>query len=196
MVSAAGQLDMRGGHPVIDFVNTVAWRGDDARRIDYLVDYSDVVAWCRQARVLSTAEADELSHAARSEAAAAQRIVARAKRFREALHALWTADAPSAVPTITAEYVSALRHRELRPVHGHFEWVDRRIAIRGPVDRLAFAAVSLITETPFERVKRCDDVACGWLFLDTSHRQNRRWCSAADCGNRDRARRHYERARG
>jgi predicted RNA-binding Zn ribbon-like protein len=196
MVSAAGQLDLRGGHAVIDFVNTVAWRGDDARRIDYLVDYSDVVAWCRHARVLSTAEADELSRAARSETAAAQRIVARAKRFREALHALWTADAPSALPTITAEYASAVRRRELRPIDGRVAWVDRKMTFHGPVDRLAVAAVDLITEIPSDRVKQCDDAACGWLFLDSSHRQNRRWCSAADCGNRDRARRHYERARG
>jgi len=187
---------MRGGHPVIDFVNTVAWRGDDARRIDYLVDYSDLVVWCSHAGVLTTVEADELSRLARSDTAAAQRIVARAKRLREALHSLWTADALSALPTITAEYVSALRHRELRPVDGEVVWVDRSIAVRGPVDRLASAAVGLITEMPPDRVKQCDDAACGWLFLDNSHRQNRRWCSAADCGNRDRARRHYERARG
>ncbi|WP_082946716.1 CGNR zinc finger domain-containing protein [Mycobacterium sp. ACS4054] len=37
------------------------------------------------------------------------------------------------------------------------------------------------------------DDDCGWLFLDTSHRHNRRWCSAADCGNRARVRRFYER---
>jgi predicted RNA-binding Zn ribbon-like protein len=196
VASAAGQLDMRGGHPVIDFVNTVAWRGDDARRIDYLVGYSDVVAWCRHAGVVSTAEAEKLGRAARSDTAAAQRAVAQAKRLREALHGLWTAGAVSALSTITAEYGSALRRRELRPVDGRVVWVERRLTVRGPIDRLACAAVDLITAIPSDRVKQCDDVACGWLFLDTSHRQNRRWCSAADCGNRDRARRHYERARG
>jgi predicted RNA-binding Zn ribbon-like protein len=74
--------------------------------------------------------------------------------------------------------------------------VDRTRSVFTPVDRLAVAAVDLITEIPCDRVKACDDTACGWLFLDSSHRQNRRWCSAADCGNRDRARRHYERVRG
>jgi predicted RNA-binding Zn ribbon-like protein len=74
-------------------------------------------------------------------------------------------------------------------------WVDKAVTMHSPVDRLAAGTVELITEIPLGRVKRCDDAACGWLFLDGSHRQNRRWCSAADCGNRDRARRHYERAR-
>ena len=41
MTSAAAELDLRGGHPVIDFVNTVAWRGEPGRRVDYLAHYSD-----------------------------------------------------------------------------------------------------------------------------------------------------------
>lgn len=194
-MTTAGQLDLRGGHPVIDFVNTVAWRGDDARRVDNLGDYSDLVAWCRHAGVVSATEANDLARAARSDKDAAHRAVVRAKRLREALHALWTDGAAGALTTITAECRIALQHRELRAVGANVEWVDRQQSVFSPVDRLAVAAVDLITQFPSDRVKGCDDTACGWLFLDSSHRQNRRWCSAADCGNRDRARRHYERAR-
>jgi predicted RNA-binding Zn ribbon-like protein len=194
-VTTAGQLDLRGGHPVIDFVNTVAWRGDDARRVDNLGDYSDLVAWCRHAGVVSATEANDLARAARSDKDAAHRAVVRAKRLREALHALWTDGAAGALTTITAECRIALQHRELRAVGANVEWVDRQKSVFSPVDRLAVAAADLITQHPSDRVKACDDAACGWLFLDSSHRQNRRWCSAADCGNRDRARRHYERAR-
>jgi len=89
-----------------------------------------------------------------------------------------------------------LQHKELRAIDSGIEWIDRQPTVFTPVDRLAVAAVDLITQISSDRVKACGDVACGWLFLDSSHRQNRRWCSAADCGNRDRARRHYERARG
>jgi predicted RNA-binding Zn ribbon-like protein len=195
-VTTADQLDLRGGHPVIDLVNTVAWRGDDARRVDNLGDYSDLVAWCRHAGVVSATEASDLMRAMESDRDSAQRAVVRAKRLREALHALWTDGAPSALPTISAEYRNALQHRELRAVDASVEWVDRQWSVLTPVARLVIAAVDLITETPRDRVKTCDDTACGWLFLDSSHRQNRRWCSSADCGNRDRARRHYERARG
>jgi predicted RNA-binding Zn ribbon-like protein len=196
MVSAAGELDLRGGHPVVDFVNTVAWRGDPARRIDHLVAYSDLQAWCRHAAVLSAAEAEALTRAARSDAAAARRAVLRAKRLRESLHELFTGDAPAALAAITEEYVSALRRRGLHRVDDTVAWAEGELTMRSPVDRLAVEAVELITAIPLRRVKRCGDDACGWLFVDGSHRQNRRWCSAADCGNRDRARRHYDRARG
>jgi predicted RNA-binding Zn ribbon-like protein len=42
-------------------------------------------------------------------------------------------------------------------------------------------------------IKQCHDHSCGWLFLDRSHRHDRKWCSAADCDNRARARAHYHR---
>ncbi len=181
---------------MVDFVNTVAWRGDAARRIDHFADYSDVVAWCRHAGVLSASEAAVLTRAATSDTGSAQRALARAKRLREALHLLWTDGAPSSLDAVTAAYASAMRHRPLRPVDDRVAWVDGPLTVRFPIDRLAVAAVDLLTETATDRVKRCHDVACGWLFLDHSHRQNRRWCSAADCGNRYRARRHYARTRG
>ncbi|HEX3288041.1 MAG TPA: CGNR zinc finger domain-containing protein [Mycobacterium sp.] len=196
MVSAAGDLDLRGGHPVIDFVNTVAWRGDAARRLDYLVHYSDVLAWCRHSGVVPTTESPILMRAGDSEPAEARRAVARAKRLREALHAWFAGGSPAGLTTIHAEYVSAVRHRELRPDNDAVAWADREITLYSPIDRLSADAVGLITLVPRGRIKQCGDTSCGWLFLDTSHRQNRRWCSAADCGNRDRARRHYERSRG
>src|SRR5690242_11974064 len=194
-VTAADKLALRGGHAVIDLVNTVAWRGDDSRRVDNLGDYSDLVAWCRHAGVVSATEAADLTRAMRADADTAQRAVARVKRLREALHALWTDSTPATLSTISAEYRTALRHRELRAIDGSITWVDRHYSVHIPVDRLAVAAVDLLTAMPRDRVKACRDAACGWLFLDSSHRRNRRWCSAADCGNRDRARRHYERVR-
>nr|WP_250475193.1 CGNR zinc finger domain-containing protein [Caballeronia sp. GAFFF1] len=39
-------------------------------------------------------------------------------------------------------------------------------------------------------VRECG--ACSWLFLDLSRSKSRRWCSMATCGNRVKARRHYE----
>jgi predicted RNA-binding Zn ribbon-like protein len=192
----AGLLDLRGGHPAIDFVNTVAWRGDAARRIDYLDGYADVVSWCSHAGVVSAGEAEPLLRAMRADETEAHRVLARAKRLRESLHVLWTDGAPAALAAVAEAYMSAVRHREIRLVDDGVAWAERELTMRSPVDRLATDAVDLLTQIPLARVKQCDDADCGWLFLDNSHRRNRRWCSSADCGNRDRARRHYERSRG
>jgi predicted RNA-binding Zn ribbon-like protein len=196
MMSAAGELDLRGGHPALDFVNTVAWRGDSSRRIDYLQRYSDIVAWCRHAAVVSTAEARALQHLARRDGVAAQRALAKTKRFRESSHTLWTGrPSPSVLKVIGQAYGDALSNGELLVVGDHVSWGEQEITLLTPHNRLATSAVQLMTETPLSRVRQCGDAACGWMFVDNSHRQNRRWCSAADCGNRDRARRFYERSR-
>ncbi|MFN6120569.1 MAG: CGNR zinc finger domain-containing protein [Actinomycetes bacterium] len=56
------------------------------------------------------------------------------------------------------------------------------------------SAVDLASEQP-RRVRRCDHEHCVLWFLDTSKSGRRRWCSMDRCGNRAKARRHYERTR-
>jgi len=46
-----------------------------------------------------------------------------------------------------------------------------------------------------DRVRRCANDACILHFYDASHGGRRQWCSMASCGNRAKARRHYERSR-
>jgi predicted RNA-binding Zn ribbon-like protein len=43
------------------------------------------------------------------------------------------------------------------------------------------------------RVRNCGNPECILWFLDTTRSATRRWCSMAACGNRLKARRHYER---
>jgi predicted RNA-binding Zn ribbon-like protein len=45
-------------------------------------------------------------------------------------------------------------------------------------------------------VKECGTENCNWLFLDTSKNRSRRWCDMKECGNREKARRHYHRKKG
>jgi predicted RNA-binding Zn ribbon-like protein len=139
-------------------------------------------------------ESRRLMKQANADEAAARRALLDAKRLRESLHALFTTK--SEAEAIGEAYLAALRNRELAVRGDLLTWVEAELNLRTAAHRITIQAVELLTSTPLSRIKRCNDDACGWLFLDTSHRQNRRWCSAADCGNRDRARRHYERSRG
>ncbi|WP_257985183.1 CGNR zinc finger domain-containing protein [Bacillus sp. T33-2] len=43
-----------------------------------------------------------------------------------------------------------------------------------------------------KKLKACAGGECGWLFVDTSRNKSRRWCSMEDCGNRAKAKRHYQ----
>jgi predicted RNA-binding Zn ribbon-like protein len=53
----------------------------------------------------------------------------------------------------------------------------------------------LLDEHP-DRVRKCANPDCVLWFLDATRSGTRRWCSMAGCGNRLKARRHYERQQG
>ncbi|HUG86040.1 MAG TPA: CGNR zinc finger domain-containing protein, partial [Euzebya sp.] len=56
----------------------------------------------------------------------------------------------------------------------------------------ALDAASLLTSPDaLARLAACGE--CRWLFLDQTRNRSRRWCDPADCGNRTRQRRHYQR---
>jgi predicted RNA-binding Zn ribbon-like protein len=46
-----------------------------------------------------------------------------------------------------------------------------------------------------DRIRRCANHECILHFYDASRNGRRQWCSMAACGNRAKARRHYERTR-
>jgi predicted RNA-binding Zn ribbon-like protein len=45
------------------------------------------------------------------------------------------------------------------------------------------------------RLRPCANTECALFLIDRSRANNARWCSMATCGNRMKARRHYERVR-
>jgi predicted RNA-binding Zn ribbon-like protein len=54
----------------------------------------------------------------------------------------------------------------------------------------AQSALRLINETEKDRLKTC--AQCQWLFIDKSKNRSRMWCDMAVCGNRVKARLHYQ----
>ena len=74
-----------------------------------------------------------------------------------------------------------------------------RLRWRKPVDldlprwQMAASASAVLTSADVERLKQCPGESCGWVFLDESRNQSRRWCDSRECGNRERVRAHYRR---
>jgi predicted RNA-binding Zn ribbon-like protein len=61
---------------------------------------------------------------------------------------------------------------------------------------IVLSAAELMTGVRATKIRQCqDERGCGWLFVDESRLQNRRWCSMGDCGNRAKAHRHYDRTK-
>ena len=53
----------------------------------------------------------------------------------------------------------------------------------------------LATSGEIDRLKMCASEECQWIFFDRSKPGNRRWCSSARCGNRQKTRSYRERRR-
>jgi predicted RNA-binding Zn ribbon-like protein len=53
------------------------------------------------------------------------------------------------------------------------------------------SAADLLISPEIKQLKECP--ACGWLFLDKSKNQSRKWCSMSTCGDISKVTRNYQR---
>lgn len=182
-----------GGHVAVDLLNTVSWRLDPDRRREHLHSYPLLLQWARAVDVLTTAETATLEHDAAEHPAAAAEELSRLLALRENLYA---ALVDSKDPDLlTDTYRRVLATTSLTREDQTWAWLDNGLALSTPGDRLVRRAVDLLRDPLIIHFHQCHDVHCGWVYLDTSPRKDRRWCSSADCGNRNRARRHYAQRR-
>ncbi|KJQ54221.1 CGNR zinc finger domain-containing protein [Microbacterium sp. SA39] len=181
-----------GGHVALDLINTVEWRLSDERREEDLRHYSDAVRWARQLELISADEAESLSSPAAQASPEAEQELTQIIALREALYAaLFTAGGSQPV---VEHYREAIGHADLVRHDDDWMWT-LPVDLSLPRRRIALAAIDLMTRSDLSHLSRCQDAECGWVFLDTSPRSNRRWCVSSDCGNRNRVREYYARAR-
>ncbi len=204
MPAAGPPAPLIGGHAALDLVNTVSWRLDASRRRDNLPDFAALARWCHRAGLLGQDTARELLDAAADHPRTARQARRDASALREHLHALLAplADdggpaapaAPAAVPpSLHALLLDALARSDLTGLPMRWQLVPHQPA---DIPRLlALQALDLLQSPHLDLIRLCGGPGCGWLFLDRTRSHTRRWCSSSDCGNRDRARRHYARHR-
>jgi predicted RNA-binding Zn ribbon-like protein len=112
-----------------------------------------------------------------------------ARQARDALQAVVRGEQPSTVLAPFLEGVSYLPTVSERGV----EWsldapFERASAVR------AVLSWSTLERTKPGRLRPCANTECHLFLLDRSKTNKARWCSMAICGNRMKARRHYQRA--
>lgn len=199
-------FDLCGGHPVLDFVNSLDNRFNSRGCIERLQRYEDLLQFTFQTRLLDSARRAHLVRTVTP--AAGARALREAKVLREALaatlYAVTGGQPPPAndLQTLQRCFHAAERHRELRWQQGAgkqpaltWSWRDERDAAL-PVWALAHAARELLASPEMERARTCEAETCRWLFLDTSKSHTRRWCKMKVCGNRMKARRYQTRHSG
>lgn len=199
-------LDLLGGHPALDFVNTLDWRGRkpaEGGPEETLVSYAALLAWCRRAGILSASTATELERLAANTPVRAAAVCKEAIALREALFHLADASrhgrgAPKAdLAVLNRCLLEYPEGRALAASHGRLVWRSHGdgIDLGSPLGAIARLAADLLVTAEPESIRCCAGLGCGWLFHDTSPNKRRRWCSMEACGNRAKARRHYQRVK-
>lgn len=183
-----------GGDVVVDFLNTVSWRMDPARRREHLTSYGHVIAWMVAAGLLESQEVTSLTALAEKQRQGANEEYELLISLRDDTYdALITGRTPH---VLKYRLIQAHARSDLvRTPDGPWKWTQTDPGLCAPGDRLALELERLLTSDAVTRFHRCEDQHCGWVFLDTSRHHNRRWCVATDCGNRNRVRAHYNRAK-
>jgi predicted RNA-binding Zn ribbon-like protein len=200
------RFDLDGGHPALDFTNTVDWRGTE-REYEWLANPLDLAAWGLRVGLLSHEEAGELAQSAVQNPAQAARALSSARRLREALFRLFKAllereePRPEDLRLFNGQLRRALSRQSMQApdseTHGAYRlgFLDKGDPLQRFLFRLLRQAAELLTTADAHRLKVCSTPECGWLFLDTTKNASRRWCDMASCGNRAKAQRFYRKKR-
>ena len=182
--------------PTLDFCNTRAGWGTAEPR-EYITSYDHLVVWAREAGLVGAPIAATVRRSAEREPAEASRVLERTLTLRDAVYAACTDAADDHAWEMVASRARAAASAAVlvRDAPPGRRWVIPESAgLDLPELELERAAGALLASTDLRTVGRCPGEGCGWLFLDP--RGRRRWCTMAVCGNRARARRHAQRARG
>jgi predicted RNA-binding Zn ribbon-like protein len=184
-VTAEGidDLPLVGGQVALDLVNTVEPRMLTTDGRDHLTSPAALLSWARRTSLLDDAEAAQVAATWQHAPGAAMKDLRASIELREALYRALTALLASRTPDfspLTARWAKAAPQAVLLMTT---QGARLQAAPHIP-DRLAFAAVDLLTELDLTRLRACpiDEGGCGWLFLDHSRNNSRRWCVMADCG--------------
>jgi len=191
------QFKLAGGHPALDFINTVHdWTATEAR--DYLSEFSDAIRFGETTGLLTRADVSRLRY--RTPRLELKRL----RELRGLLRRIFQMRLAGGMPSgedlkrLAADLSESARATRLMATP------DRRSAqflLRREVNaelageallrlRIVEAGVALLVSDAMPRVKSCP--ACGWFFLDLSKNRSRRWCSMDTCGAIAKSRRYYQ----
>jgi predicted RNA-binding Zn ribbon-like protein len=196
------RFDLTGGHLCLDFANTLDQRLQEHPR-EVLNSYDDLVAWSEAEGALSRKQVERLRRLAQENPSDANKTLRSALQLREAIFALFRGVAEErnisspALDLLNRSLQEAAQHGEIVHTSKQFAWdwenpEEHLDSVQWPIAR---AAADLLLSDELSYVRECAAEDCAWLFMDKTKNHGRRWCDMKTCGNRDKARRYYQRTK-
>jgi predicted RNA-binding Zn ribbon-like protein len=164
-----------GGVLALDLANTVVWKDDALKRLDRLQSLSDIEAFASAAAQFSDCKTKVTKFSTPKTKPEKQRLTSLRNAVDDWLR-------PIALGRDSGKAASRLLKAAWQATQ-HAAPDDLEYAC-------ALSAIQFFQPQKQAHVKVCP--ACRWLFLDSSKNKSRRWCDMKVCGNRAKARAHYE----
>jgi predicted RNA-binding Zn ribbon-like protein len=169
-----------------DFVNSIDLRtyveaGLAHEPKDELRTATQLESWMRAHELAGSASATAHQHALRLREALRSFLAIPPEARTDANEEVTALNAASASFPLVANISAGIV--ELRPAKG------------GELGRVLGELQTLSATGQLARLKMCQSPECGWIFFDRSKPANRRWCSSAKCGNREKTRSYRRRQR-
>jgi predicted RNA-binding Zn ribbon-like protein len=180
----------------IQFINTVAWRLADHSE-DRVATPDALLSWLESAGLMGSADVRRFSARWNRMPREAALFLKSSAELREAIYSLMVAriehkQADGRSLAILNAHLKSPRGPQLAPARNALKWRSPNAERDELFAPIAWSAATLLMGPRSTKIRQCqDERGCGWLFLDESRAQNRRWCSMGDCGNIAKSRRHY-----
>jgi len=181
-----------GGHLALDFCNT-AGEHLAASPDEFLRDWESFVRWAAQVGLIAS---DSYFELLRKPQAVEPIVKLRDAIYRLGLAAAGKRELSESDIALVRKYADA-KKPQVEIHKGKLYW--KPFLSRGAQELcavLASEALSLFCSPKAARIGVCEGGMCGWLYVDESRGQRRRWCDMNDCGSRAKARRYYETHKG
>lgn len=188
-------ISLHGGWLCLDFINTVSDRTIDNPE-EYLTSYDVILKWTDRVGALPAEDIEQLRKKYLSSSEEEGQLLKRFIEVREVLFMLFTAiihrqgmtgKIQNEFNEVLAQTLSRLRVA-VDSTHGPSYYWDGD-DLEKPLYPVIKSAYDLLLSGKLNRVKECG--ACGWVFLDKSKNNSRRWCDMQACGSAAKARRYY-----
>jgi predicted RNA-binding Zn ribbon-like protein len=189
-VQSVDEIPFIAGNVALDFVNTAEERGDpDAG--DALRTVDDLRRWGVRRAVIAGGADGDARHLELPAALEARELLYELFHNRMRGQRAQAASVSRLDGLASSAYQAAQLNQE---ADGRLSWswdpsrldTVRHVAVA--------SAVELLSQSPIARLKQCPGDHCGWFFLDTTKRGNRRWCSMSECGQDAKSARRRERS--
>ena len=194
------RFEFIAGALCLDFANTIHnFRAEDKE--EDLRDISDLLQWANEAGLLIRSDHGRLTAHYKRNPREAKAALAKGTALRDLLLSTFAgiANGSSISSQRLSELNSALAqvpgllrvHKKSGRVEK--EWTSTAEGLSQVFFAVLASAAELLASDRLGRIRECSSADCTWLFVDESRNRSRRWCEMRACGNRIKARRHYQR---